>query len=62
MGIVVVHPQGYGGGGAWDSAATPNSWNAGTCCGPAKLLAWNDVGYFEEIMDILVRDHSVDPD
>ena len=38
------------------------SWNSGSCCSFAKRDEIDDTTFIIEVMDILVRDHNVDPD
>lgn len=48
-GFVAVYPEGF-----------LLSWNAGFCCGPAKLTNTDDVGYLKKITDKLVDAGLVD--
>lgn len=50
-GFIVVHPQ---------SATSPTSWNAGTCCSPANS-GTDDVGFIAALLDELEAKLCVDP-
>jgi polyhydroxybutyrate depolymerase len=52
-GFILVHPQ---------SATSPTSWNAGTCCDPASTNDVDDVGYVAALLDKLETELCVDPD
>jgi polyhydroxybutyrate depolymerase len=41
-GFIVIHPEAWG---------TPTSWNAGTCCDPARASNIDDIGFMKKILD-----------
>ena len=47
--VIVVYPQGY-----------ENSWNAGWCCGDAKDVGLDDVGFITELIEHVSSNFSVD--
>jgi polyhydroxybutyrate depolymerase len=49
-GFVVAYPDGVG-----------NTWNAGTCCGPALRGNLDDAAFIDAMIDALVADEHVDP-
>jgi polyhydroxybutyrate depolymerase len=49
-GFLVAYPNGH-----------LTTWNAGGCCGPAKLAAVDDVGFLERLIDDLAATGLVDP-
>lgn len=49
-GFIAVYPQGLA-----------NTWNAGTCCNPARDLAVDDVGFMRDLIDDLAARHEIDP-
>lgn len=51
-GFIVVHPE---------SATSPTSWNAGTCCDPASGSDLDDVGFISVLLDELESRLCVDP-
>ncbi|MEO3786413.1 PHB depolymerase family esterase [Actinocorallia sp. B10E7] len=50
-GFLVAYPEGFA-----------FSWNAGPCCGPAKLARVDDVGFLEKLIDRLVQAGVADPE
>lgn len=50
-GFLVAYPEGFA-----------FSWNAGPCCGPAKLARIDDVGFLTKLIDRLVEAKVADPD
>lgn len=52
-GFLLVHPE---------SATSPTSWNAGTCCDPASTTDLDDVGFITALLDELESRLCVDPD
>lgn len=50
-GFLVAYPEGFA-----------FSWNAGPCCGPAKLARVDDVGFLEKLIDRLVEAKVADPE
>ena len=57
-GFVVVYPDGVGG---LANGTGPQTWNGGYCCGAATRLGVDDVGFVEQLLDLLARDLPVDP-
>jgi len=52
-GFILVHPE---------SATSPTSWNAGTCCDPATTDHVDDVGFISALIDQMEAQLCVDPD
>jgi polyhydroxybutyrate depolymerase len=52
-GFILVHPE---------SATSPTSWNAGSCCDPASTTDLDDVGFIEALLDELESKLCVDTD
>lgn len=50
-GFVLVHPE---------SATSPTSWNAGTCCDPATSQNLDDAAYFAALLDELEAELCID--
>lgn len=50
-GFLVAYPEGFA-----------FSWNAGPCCGPAKLGRVDDVGFLRRLVDELVEAKVADPE
>jgi polyhydroxybutyrate depolymerase len=43
-------------------AGLANSWNAGTCCGPAAALGIDDVGFTSDMIDQISSEYCIDQD
>lgn len=52
-GFIVVYPEGTGKGRF-------HVWNSGQCCGKAQEENINDIGYFEQLIEILKTHYAVD--
>ncbi|ROO89797.1 polyhydroxybutyrate depolymerase [Actinocorallia herbida] len=50
-GFLVAYPEGF-----------LRSWNAGPCCGPAKVAKADDAGFLRTLIDRLVRAGVADPE
>lgn len=51
-GFIVVYPEGTG---------VINTWNAGTCCGPAVTNNINDVKFISMLIDKLIASYKINP-
>jgi polyhydroxybutyrate depolymerase len=56
-GVIVVVPEGSGGG---LTGAGVQTWNAGECCGPAARDGVDDVGAIREVIEEVVSEHGAD--
>lgn len=56
-GFIVAYPQGSGGIGN-----LLLTWNAGGCCGPAKMKHRDDIGFVRELILQVQKDFEIDPD
>src|SRR5262249_40729047 len=54
-GFIVAYPEGY------DPMSTRRSWNAGTCCDPARADGLDDVGLVRAIVAALGRNANIHP-
>lgn len=54
-GFVAVYPNGYGFLGLF------RHWNAGHCCGRARDLGVDDIGFLDSVLDDVMRRVEVDP-
>lgn len=52
-----VYPVGSGYIGGWFK-----TWNAGTCCGPARRRQVDDIAYIRQVIETMEAKYSVDPD
>lgn len=55
-GFIVVHPD-----GVQQNARRGGVWNGGVCCGVAARDEVDDVGFINELIDLLEADHPIDP-
>lgn len=58
-GVLVVFPEGSGGGA---SGAGIRTWNAGECCGPSVRDGVDDVGFIRQLVGQLAEEHPIDVD
>src|SRR5262249_60087254 len=54
-GFIVAYPEGY------DPMSTRRSWNAGTCCDPARADGLDDVGLVRAIVAAIESNANIDP-
>ena len=54
-GFVAVYPNGYG------FLGLLRHWNAGHCCGRARSLGLDDVGFLDAVLDDVARRVEIDP-
>lgn len=57
-GFMVVYPDGLG---RTAQSGTPQTWNAGHCCGYAMKQKVDDVGFISALIDSLVANDQADP-
>lgn len=59
-GFVVAFPDGTVDAEATGILAVARTWNAGRCCGPARLLEVDDVAFFDALVADVADAHDVD--
>lgn len=57
-GYVVVYPEGVG---KTVLGKLFGTWNAGECCGTAVEEQVDDVAFVDQLLDVLIAEHAVDP-
>lgn len=56
--FVVAYPDGIG---AFANGSGPQTWNGGSCCGPAARQAVDDVAFVAQVIDAVVAQLPIDP-
>ena len=57
---ILIHPEGIADPNSGAFGNNEESWNSGYCCGDAKQLEINDVGFLSELINRTVQDLPVD--
>ena len=60
-GAILLNPEGLALGGDPTTGGSEESWNAGWCCADAVANDIDDLGFLNQLIDIAIEIHPVDP-